>query len=609
MNTRKLSIVAVWGVILGYAFGSFYYAFAFPNFNAYLMDLAQYNQVNMLPVFPSLPTQLNEPIIYLCCAILWYFGALRINPELGAIRFNNIAQQWKPSLVLVLSGLAIFLAIVNYPGRPSITGLSEFVLMIVICWVLLASVRKEAPEWGVNKSSFLYLGNTATLGVLFAGFLIGAIAVIQKISALYFTVLVEAFDSSFETSPFGWNGIYVGFMLVFTISVVVAIEFAGVFRPGGYSLRQRGREAKFGLAVLGFIAVLMLAISPYATSTLHVSRADLAEAASLEETRPMEYTLLRFCGDDECSQPYESGLKTKGSVIQTGMWTRHVEGATGFGVRAQRAPLNTSVPAQLEQFVLNDGRRSIFRNSAIGLVSAVQLSLWQPYEAFHSLDNLERKGGLPYGLPLFLRMQHVSWLGKAAPITDKNRQDVMAFSDSSRFHVGGAGAKLLADAWLRFGNKERAAELYNIARNTAKYSLEISDNPAVPAMNNGQIHGTISATDMLAKGVRIGLFVTGQKRLRNGKKADSEPAKLKSVIPYPDMSSHLVDSQELAEDGRFRFTHLPEGSYALALLVPADVLASDAVLDGNVPGIIRLEAKRPVLDLGGMRLQKRNPDD
>ena len=190
----------------------------------------------------------------------------------------------------------------------------------------------------------------------------------------------------------------------------------------------------------------------------------------------------------------------------------------------------------------------------------------------------ERSGFMTY----YLTGPNVS---SAAPA--QLRRALEALSDTARYQHGAEAAQRFADLARIAG--DTALEASWRQRIVQPTSGALSGLLARPAYSDGVVSGRVQAS---GTGWRVGLLVAPDPT--SGAEAVSPPRAEGPIL------SLMVAATDVGSDGRFSFTGLRDGYYALALLSPEGTSAqtlSNVQVRGD-PGVFRLEPSRKSRDVG-----------
>jgi len=613
---RSLSVYALIGAALGLWVTAILMAIAVPAYSSYLLPWSLYHDLPGTGAFLQFIGKMGSWMGWIGISLyvwLWFLVAGRLNPSLSRLPF---AREGKPlwAWAAWIGGGLLFIAVIAFSaqfadaglfgmgGRKNVVILLLLALAAAGAWVVV-SPRAFGRFGGNFPASLSWPGvaGSAGLGVLFA---VLALLMLKAASAgfsVWFTVLVEALDRSSEASLLGSTWLMIGMTVLFAVAVAIVFGLLPVFVPGAGSWRKRLATSRPALILVVATLVVAAVAVPLVAQTHLLGSKKLVEVANLSGIRPLSLRHIKLCLDRACRV---KGDKSPRPVL---MVDKPIEQVSTFGFiySGGNIPLHPDTVAALEKFVVEKGKYSVLRKSAIMGTSEIYKMLWQPLDAYRTVERFVAQGHLKHGSILWTQIE-LAWLANGSPISAEARKRLEALSDDKRYFIGHRAAVRLATAWARFGNMPRAQAFLDRARKAqpGKYDhvkLVRAD------LANGRISGRLAmpgGTD----GIRVGLFrVTKDPTSRESsslrKRAGSKLKTEKPRFPFAGSIVRLTDSAVLSGDGRFSFGNLGSGEYYLALLVPADKLnGKDRVVGNNVPDLIRLNAPNPRRDLGVFRL-------
>lgn len=613
---RNMSIFGLVGVVLGGLAGMIMISIAVPSFNNDILPIAYHEELQRMAVIIELGTNymwLLKALFFLVLLISWILIAGQLNPSFRHYAFWKLDHPWRAGISFLVGGVLFWACFLNnslygtifsFPSAKKVLVALGFLAgTMAMTWLLVSpnGFARFGPEQ--LKSSRRQQIHTALLGAsfgLFSGLLLYVTS--EVVLMKYFQIAIEGFDRSMETSVFGFWLLTLGIMAIMALTLIIIYGFLPLFLPTVDAWKLRLNKAKPGWIALAVVTGILLVMMPILFGTFHINKSSLLQAVGEPDVKAIPLTLVRLCGRQGCQQRV-SMRKGKPSrtiankQIEVSQWKTKIS-TYGFFTGSKDVSVNESLVPKLEQFVLGDGRHSVFRKVAINMMPEVYSKLWRPRAAFHVYDNLSEKGELPYGPTTIWTISQVSWLVRSAPITDANRQDLIALSDPKRYYHGKKYAARLIRAWQRFGDKKRVKKLEAVMKKAKgwfnKQERELAELP-LPTTKSGSISGRIVFDGVLTKGIRVGLFSLG-------------PVDSKAKIKYPPRPTNLISvvgSQIVGESGAFSFKNLTDGDYALAMLVPAERLSSEDKLTGNnIPGIAKVMAGRTHVNLSLIRLRK-----
>lgn len=192
---------------------------------------------------------------------------------------------------------------------------------------------------------------------------------------------------------------------------------------------------------------------------------------------------------------------------------------------------------------------------------------------------------------------------RCAPITPVNLERLnkleeyaaLIYAHSSVLR--GGPALELATALRRFGDSPRARHWLDVARERNADPKEIENLAFLlqnQALTQGTILGRITLPRASSQRVVVGVFNVSEKSKTVGP-------------PYRFDVFGPAASQWVKSDGSFRFEHLSEGRYYIALLVPKSSMEASAQLAvERHPGIIHISKGNPRFDAGHLIFRFQN---
>lgn len=538
----------------------------------------------------------------LCCSLAW----LLISPEGWAGGYTKRARRifpWIPGLLLFLTFGVLCVVFLGSTAENLDSSSSHYFFITVLFLLLLAllalagwpayrlvvflrgrweraalSAGPEAPEDNPRYLKTAALGLSFELLLWFGVFL--AVRMIEFLFSLHTAIWTPALDICYA----GMAGTIIILFVTGAVFWGAGVALAPAFAAVEISPAVRLKTARWPLSFLAAVMIVNGFLYQDAVRRYDWKAGGLAAAARLNTLMPGHIASLTL------------GYKDKKRVTILDAWPTAVHYGF-FGAAEGEVPATEENAALLGKF-LTGGEKNRFRHAAAAALPDIYAALWQQEKTILAREEAARIFKI---VPKRWYWGELSWLTRAAPVTEVNLKRLLELSAPGRYRVSGAAAVQLADAWLRFGDNQRAAFWLAEAARQGVSAKESGKHPAagaVTALTNGTIRGRIDFPEISSgKDIIVGLFCsTGE--------------------TYPPsqygFNHNLVASQRPGKGGSFQFASLAGGGYYISLLVPAKMLHVDstninrkeqALKVAGHPGIMTLSRNQPVIDTGRITIQ------
>ena len=388
----------------------------------------------------------------------------------------------------------------------------------------------------------------------------------------------DVWDKGMETdSFFGWKMVSLATVILSVASFMLLYGLLPLFTPGAGKLSQRISAAVYGWYVAGGLLLVCLASLPYLFYVDLLGNNSLVQAAGLQHVQALAFRSLKFCDDPACKESDKpvTGIvigKTVDTAIPSIGYTQNIS-----------IPINPVAIPLLEQFVAGPGQHSVLRKAAVMGGLEIYRVLEQPRMA-NALEKKYLMEGILNHTDTLHNARQLGLLSGSLPVDSDMRAQLNHLSDDKLFYAGARASALLATAWARFGDMERANHFLDRARklNPEKYT-KLTLQPST--LLNGSVNGKVELKGHDVTGLRVTLW-------RKSKDIDRDYSSLR-----------ISDSFDLQADGSFKFNNLTDGEYFVGLQLPLSVVSEKDILTGkNIPNRIVLDKAHPKHDVGLIQL-------
>jgi hypothetical protein len=584
------------GAVIGLLIGAYLSAIAAPSYSRIAVSWSQAAELEKIARLGELMTALARwallPAI-LAAGASWLMIARRLNPHLPAFSLRGSPRSGPAWLATVLSGLAVGGAVATASDSTSTifssgaetigrwSGLLLAALGGAAAWVVIShdGWAGEFKEWrNPWKAAARPWLTVAALGAGFGSVLFFGVRALDRLFGFLFVYNVEIWHPGSQVRIAAIDADFAILGGLGALSFASAAAFAAAFAADEAPARERLKRAAPGLAVAFACWTAAVCLRAGLVAENDWSAGGLAQAAGVLEDAPPPLTMV-YLGFDRgpktTVKPWELSVRYSG-------WTSSGD-----------FPTTEESAAALERFLAGRGSFSRYRGAAVGVLPLVRAILWQPDMAFGRLARLT-----PRVEPTFIEgLLERAWLTRVAPVTPENRARLEALSDDKLYRIPGHAALGLAKAWARFGDLPRARSWLDAARANAtgadldeakKYSL-----PARPPLVAGRVKGRVALRGRSGAPILVGLF-----QVPDESKSSEPPGHGTGVLV------RLAGSTPAGRGGRFEFSNLSAGRYALGFLLPAESVPPNArgAKVSRQPGIVLVDSAHPRPDLGTIEL-------
>jgi hypothetical protein len=206
---------------------------------------------------------------------------------------------------------------------------------------------------------------------------------------------------------------------------------------------------------------------------------------------------------------------------------------------------------------------------------------------FHLLDaraGLDRKfkSSKQALIPRYTLLSQLRYL----PVVPENLRYLRAFTDEGQWHISGKYALIIAEGFM---HNARTADAAAWVKKSKEKGADVSKATFLsdPVLTTGKVFGALSVNGRSPAHTRVAL-------VRYDKYLDK--------ISDMTLQTKLIDAKEPDASGRFVFDHLGKGEYLLLFVTDRETLPFKIPADkwkaGNAPGVIKLDTKTSVRNLG-----------
>jgi len=581
-----------------------------------LISVALYDEKLQVPTLVSFINGISKPavllgIMLLVTSVSWYVITGRLNPALRGLLFSGGRGSVKAWVIVVGSGLIFWAGVIfglNTSYDFVITGFFGFwrinafgsindfwgindtftwppaILAGGLAWLLispqgLSNLRNN--NWRSKRTAVMLL--TLVQGALYM-LLIGLTILFFRrycVGDIFYFLNTGLWSSYFMDTPVTVMLESIAIIAAFSISYMLLFGLLPLFIPESGTFSERIKNARSGWYFSIFLLVASVICMPYLISTKVILNPTLAEAAGLQNVLPPTFRSLRFCNDLACGKYWSNFGKENSGIRYDKSGEPYVlqPRISSYG-KYGSIPLNMEAIQLLEKFALSAEKNDVMRKLAVYAVNDMYFGLDLPRLAYafkqKSLSQghnfLDSSGN---SMTLFQ-------LANSLPVDRETRAMLEFYSNENLFHHRAVDLKLLAMAWARVGDMDRAKIYAGRARSIDPKqfaSLEVSPSK----ITHGSISGRLEIDKHETSGIRVEVW-----RKREG--SDS------SNLIFCD---HVV----IGADGRFVFNNLTDGEYILGMQMPLSVVEKNDTLFGkNIPNKIVLDKAHPRQDVGVIQL-------
>ncbi len=545
--------------------------------------------------------------ILLALAVLsWFLVVRHLNPHLTPFPYHKTKKIWLAWLLVLLSGILFWSGLI-FPGsfyeRVSLAyfPVGRFIIgltMITASWWLISAkglARDFSYPIKIKESSWSEHTRTISFGALAA--IIFFILITGTAHLLVASLqITEYMDRGVEAEArSGWFLIYLTSFLLGSLFAIIA-GLVPALDASDRNFRERISGIKPTVAYLGVVLIVLAVYVPYARSTHHFGKENLADVLQLTRADYTDRAIL-ILGSEMVSKNRRRMryiARKKSDIIKKAFSVKNIKNfidVQGFMKKSGPVPVSKNNVVLIEQFILGKGKRSLFRKSAIVAIPTIYGSLWMQDDLIHAYDNLLAREAFIWPSILWSQIR-LAWLAHSAPITNSNRKLLRSMSDAEIYNIQNKSALMLGRAWYRFGDLKKAKYWWQFGMKSISQKNSASVRELgfhkLPIVSNGSISGQFRLRGRRnVQAVRVALF-----SVRSNK-----------YLYQPNQGYYgfrLVQGKSLTKNGSFRFTNLGLGQYQLGFMLDGEILTltKSMVKISNNPGTIRIDGKHRNINTG-----------
>jgi len=574
----------VLGIVAGLAIVMVLMAIAVPTMSSYLLTHAEKADFEHMAGYADLFGRSGMSWFFVASfaigLVTTVFFLLVLNPHCmtGVRNWRSRAGvKLAASVVAVAAWIVVMVAALGGMSGPGGVQAVVQVLIIAGATALLWCIAGETGWAGTFSSTTWSLppASSIQLSLLFGAAAGSVLFVLDRLvewtQGRYFILVSEVFDRSGETSFLGFQLLAVGAMGILGTTFLVLGGFIAALAP----VPRTGQEVKRRLkapmtAFVALITVLLFSYG-YAGWKYDLDKTDLSGIIGVPGAASAGNTVIML-------------LPTKDQPVTVQDWPLQVSGS-GFGVQST-IELSAENLGKVEAYLARHPDGSVFTYAAREM-------LYKGYYALGDAQNGLRwqvKAADSQLLPRMLLLARFS----ALPITGENFKLLEAFSDTSVWSAGGKSALALAKGYQHFGRTADARRWLDKAR-AAGVEGAADDILKGPVVTDGTVRGRVLVNGVPPKKAWIALVAMMK---RNDAR---EAFKVTDLT----LGRLLADAHVLGADGKFLFDRLGSGTYAVAVVVPRELVPAaprqDRLAARPVPGPVRIGPER-VKDLGTIEI-------
>lgn len=605
-RSRHLALQTLCGAALGWLTSLTLLAVAAPNFSRAMIPVRLadgYAGLESVALLAMRYQWLWLGLAVFALAAAWYATARVINPRLPEFPFLDAPRpglawaSFAAAGMLLGGGLACVAAGTPDPFTDAALhtppGMGLIVMGVASCalgWVIISpeGCARDFSDWSPDVAPNIHRYIRAGL----KGAVLGAIAAlaarwVAKTAWVIFVHVADLWDFSVEPTGSGAWMLTAAFTLLGAWSFALVLGWVPVLAPEDPPPDGRLKAAAGPIVLTAALAVLYAGLVGQARARSDWGAESVLQAAELPDKTSRGMTLVTL------------GVMRGKKNVAADQWRMSVRSYCLRG--SARVPATEQNAKSLMRFLIDKGKRSIYRNCAVWALPTVYAELWRPEYAVRShLKTLDVMGP-GFGPPLIHTMVTLSWLTQYAPATDSNKRLLSELSDPGRYRIPPRAALQLARGWHRFGDFSEARRWADFAREAGADAESLAELDISPkaVLTDGVIRGRIRiGKEPAGDRVRVGLFTI-----------TARPAVGAYAPASGTLHNRLTAAVQPGRDGSFEFRDLPKGAYFLAMLVPSRIIPPDAedVAADRHPGIIRLSSSARTADTGTITLERREP--
>jgi len=609
------------GAVSGFLVTAILMAIAIPGYDNFLLTISEKHQFDMMAKAMGWVMFLNNNWIMISLFVLiagtgWVLFLRVLNPNIGKGIFRPvpiakliiavlIAFVAVPFLILLLKELlgirsGVF-SVISIGQPQSETGsiiksivfhsLVSYGLQFGLIWIIIGEKgwlgdlsSWKMPAGSTRRGNILTFASGTVVGLGMAVLLILQNWFFNK----FFILVSEVLDKYGETSFLGFLYFLVELVILFGVFAFVFSGLAVALAPVERDAAYRKQKLIMPFTAFAVTIVLMLSIYGYASYRYDLNKESLAQAAGIPEKASESKVLIVM----------DSGKDRKTPLVykwplETSAWSFADDGTIAVSQENLQ---------KVEKYLNDHPQGSVFQYAA-------QDALYKGYNTLGAIEKgleYQYKASADMLLPRLQLIKRLSYL----PVTKKNMEYLTTFTDETKWYVSGKYSHRLARALIHQNRFKEAKKWIDKAKeqNATVEKKDEATLPDGPVLTKGQISGALALNGTAPKGVRVMLFADeGYPVAQRMEYLD--PAEILSDDMNASMGMRLVDQKETDETGRFSFEDLGEGEYSIVFVAAKSTVPDDISPDGiqvkNNPGVIKLESKKPKVDLGIIDISKK----
>lgn len=381
----------------------------------------------------------------------------------------------------------------------------------------------------------------------------------------YFILVSEVLDKSGETSYLGFKLLAYYLMFISSMSLGIMAGLITAFSPTYKTTRQRFVRLIFPAMLLAVLIPVILTTYRNAVTKYDLGKKNLAEAVGIPGKASVSKTIVTFMPNNK-------------TVIQE--WPMQAKAYSFTGT--DTIELSYKNLKKIEDYIVRHKDGSVFNYTAQDALVDGYYSLWNIKKGMEEQFRASEHK-IIHRLILFSRFRNIT-------ILPENLKYVKTFTDESKWHISGRFALRIAEGFTHFGMLEEAKAWVKKAKDKGEdISKATFLNDKI--FTDGKMFGEIKINGKHPTNTKVGLLRYSE---NFGKISDY-------TLP-----NKLIDVRDLDRSGRFTFDHLGKGEYVIAIMTDKEVvpysLPSEKLSVTNSPGVIKLDANKPNINLGNINI-------
>jgi len=380
----------------------------------------------------------------------------------------------------------------------------------------------------------------------------------------YFILVSEVLDKSGETSYLGFKLLAYYLMFISSISLGILGGLITALSPTYKTTRQRVVRLIFPAMLLAVLIPVILSTYQNAVTKYDLGKKNLAEAVGIPEKTALSKTIVLFTPNRAVLQEWP--MQAKGNSFM------------GTGI----IELSNENLKKVEGYIEKHKEGSMYKYAAMDALMNGYYGLWDVKKGIE--QQFKNAGEILLPRLLLISALHLR------PVTQENLNYLKAFTDESRWHIGGRYALRIAEAFMHFGLVDEAEAWVKRAREKGEdVSKVIFLNDKI--LKDGKISGAIKINGKIPANTIIALL-----HYYDG---------FDKITDFT-LNRRLLDVREPDASGKFYFDHLGKGEYILAIMIDKEVvpynLPAEKLSVANSPGVIKLDVNKPSINLGNINI-------